>query len=71
MKENRVDLNQQRHHSEAQIAAGRHSQTEAREHLREEFESTKKHRNMQHNMITDGTLKFMTSFLVIKSTVNN
>lgn len=35
MKENGVDLNQQRHHSKAHIPTGGHSQTEARDHLRQ------------------------------------
>lgn len=56
MKESRVDLNQQRHHSKAQIVTGCHSQTEAREHLREEFEWSNHQRDKQHNIIHIFTL---------------
>lgn len=38
VEENGVDLDQQRHHSEAQVETARDSQTEAGDHLRQEWE---------------------------------
>lgn len=38
MKENGVDLDQQRHHRKSEVEAGRHSQTETRDHLGTEFD---------------------------------
>lgn len=75
MKENGVDLNQQRHYRQAKIEAGCYSQGEAGEHLRKEFEHksqrhTSRHSSMQQNVIHTLNLTKSRSLLVSNSFAN-